>query len=118
MKTSTLTMSATALILVAGMAFGQEGLIGNSAELRAALATAKTEADHAKIAYYYHRAATSYAQKRAEEEQIAAKWQAQYGSWSKSPNPYQSARNLAAYYRDLAGDALVHAAEQDKLAGL
>jgi hypothetical protein len=118
MKTSTLTMSVAALVLAAGMAFGQEGAINSRTELRAALATARTAADHARIAYYYHRAATTYAQMQAEEEQIAAKWQAQFGSWTKSPNPYHSAKNLAAYYGKLASDALVHATEQDKLSGV
>jgi hypothetical protein len=118
MKTSTLTMSMAALVLAAGMAFGQEGAISSRTELRTALATARTAEDHARIAYYYHRAATTYAQKQAEEEQIAAQWQTQFGGWTKTPNPYHSAKNLAAYYGKLANDALVHAAEQDKLAGV
>ena len=116
MKTSALTMSVAALVLAAGMAFGQEEAISSRTELRTALATARTAADHACIAYYYNRAATAYAQKQTEEGQVAAQWQAQYGGWTKSPNPYQSAKNLAAYYGKLASDALVHAAEQDKLA--
>jgi hypothetical protein len=52
-----------------------------------------------------------------DEEQIAARWQKQYEGWSKTPNPYRSAINLAAYYGQLARDTLSRATEQDRLAG-
>jgi len=110
-------MSVITLVFAALTAFGQEGAIRNQAELRSALATAKTAADHARIAYYYHQSANVYAQKQTEEEQIAAQWQKQYEGWTKAPNPYSSAKTLVVYYGQLASVALVHAAEQDKLAG-
>lgn len=95
--------------------FAQEAISGK-AELRRSLATAKTAADHARIAYYYHRTANEFARKQAEEEQIAERWERQYASWEKSPNPCQSARNLAQYYSQLASEAAAKASEQDKLA--
>ena len=116
MKMQTLKMSAIALVFTAVAAFGQQGTINSAAELRQALATAESRADHARIAYYYHHTALVYAGKQAEEEQIANRWQKQYENWSKSPNPYLSAKNLAAYYAQLSRDAAAHAAEQDKLA--
>ena len=116
MKMQTLKISAIALVLTAVAAFGQQGTINSTAELRQALATAESRADHARIASYYHRTALVYAAKQAEEEQIANRWEKQYANWSKSLNPYLSAKNLAAYYRQLSNDAAVRAAEQDKLA--
>ena len=109
--------TAVALMLVAWAVCGQDGASDNNADLRRSLPSAKTAADHARLADYYYRAARSYNQKENEEEQIAARWQRQYASWSKTPNPYRSATNLAGYYRQLANDALVHAREQHKLAG-
>ena len=117
MRTKTLAMSLATLAVAALTVFGQEGAISSNSELKRALASARTPADHARIAYYYHQAAHSYAQKQSEEEQIAAQWQKQYESWEKSPNPYQSAKSLAAYYAKLARDASTRATEQDKLAG-
>ena len=117
MKTQALKMSVVLLSFAAVSAFGQQEAINGRAELHGALATASSAADHARIAYYYHRTASEYAQKQAEEEQIAAQWKKQYGSWTKSPNPYRSAVNLAAYYGKLAGEARTHARDQDKLAG-
>jgi hypothetical protein len=105
------------LVMASATAVGQEGQVPNRAELRRALAAARTPADHARIAGYYRQTAQVYAQKQAEEERIAAKWQRQYEGWSKSPNPYRSAKNLAAYYGQCATSALAHAAEQDRLAG-
>ncbi len=116
MKTQTLKMSAIALVFTAVAAFGQQGTINSKAELRQALATAESAADHARLASYYHHTALVYAGKQAEEEQIADRWEKQYANWSKSPNPYRSAKNLAAYYGQLSKDAAAHAAEQDKLA--
>jgi hypothetical protein len=121
MKTQTLKMSAIALVFTAVAAFGQQGVgqqttINSKAELRQALATAESAADHARLASYYHHTALVYAGKQAEEEQIADRWQKQYANWSKIPNPYQSAKNLAAYYGQLSSDAAARAAEQDKLA--
>jgi hypothetical protein len=116
MKARTLKMSVVVLFFAAVTAFGQQEPINGRAELRGALATASSAADHARIAYYYHRTANEYAQKQAEEEQIAARWEKQYGSWTKSPNPYRSAVNLASYYAKLSSDARTHAREQDKLA--
>jgi len=116
MKTQTLKMSAIALVFTAVAAFGQQGTINSKAELRQALATAESAADHARLASYYHHTALVYAGKQAEEEQIADRWEKQYANWSKIPNPYQSAKNLAAYYGQLSRDAAAHAAEQDKLA--
>ena len=117
MNTKALTMSAASLILGALAILGQGEPIGNQAELRRALPAAATAADHARIAAYYHQVAQSYIQKQTEEERIAAQWQKQYESWTKTPNPYRSAKNLAAYYGQRAADALVHAREQDSLAG-
>ncbi len=117
MKTQTLKMAAIALVFTAVAAFGQQGTINSQAELRRALATAESAADHARLASYYHHAALVYAGKQAEQEQIANRWQKQYENWSKSPNPYLSAKNLAAYYGQLASDAAARAAQQDKLAG-
>ena len=116
MKIHTLKMSAIALVFTAVAAFDQQGKINSPAELRQALATAESGADHARIASYYHRTALVYAAKQAEEERTANRWEKQYANWSKSPNPYQTAKNLAAYYRQLSSDAAAHAAEQDKLA--
>jgi len=117
MRTRMLTMSAAALALAALTAFGQDKPIASQTELRASLAAAKTPADHASLAAYYRRTAQTWAQKQAEEEQIAARWRKQYENWSKTPNPYSSARNLGAYYGQRAHDALTRAAEQDRLAG-
>jgi len=117
MKTRTLKMSVVVLAFAAVSAFGQQEPINSRAELRDALATAKSAADHARIAFYFHQAATEYAQRQAEEEQIAARWEKMYGSWTKSPNPYRSAMNLAAYYGKLASDARAHAREHDKVSG-
>ena len=64
----------------------------------------------------YRKAAVAFAQTQAEEERIAARWVKQYGGWTKAPNPCRSATNLAAYYRQLAADALAHTAEQHELA--
>ena len=117
MKTRAVT-TAAALILSALAALGQAtGAITNKAELRAALATARTAADHARIAAYYRETARTYTQKQAEEEQIAARLAKQYEGWTKSPNPYRSAVNLAGYYRQQARDASARAAKQDRLAG-
>jgi hypothetical protein len=110
-------MAAVSGILAAWTVCGQDGAIDNMADLRKSLAAAKTAADHARLASYYYRAARSYNQKENEEEQIAGRWQQQYGNWSKTPNPYRNAMNLAGYYRQLGNDALAHAREQDKLAG-
>jgi hypothetical protein len=99
MKINTLTMSVATLAFAAVSAFGQEAVINNQANLDKYLAMAKT-----------------YAQRQAEEEQIAARLEKQYEGWTKSPNPYRSAKNLAAYYRQLAETARAYAAEQDKLA--
>jgi hypothetical protein len=90
--------------------------ITGKAELRKALATAKTPADHARLADYYEQLALSYVRKQREEEQIAAGWQQQYENWTKVPNPYRSAVNLAGYYRQLAKDAAARAQEQNQLA--
>jgi len=100
-------MAAMAVTLTGLAVAGQDG----------SLATARTAADHARLADYYYGVARSYNQKESEEEQIAARWRKQYGNWSKIPNPYRSAMNLAGYYRQLAKDALAHAGEQLKLAG-
>jgi hypothetical protein len=121
MKMQTLKTSAIGLVFTAVAAFSQQGvsqqgMINGGAELRRALATAESAADHARIASYYHRTALVYAGKQAEEEQIADRWEKQYANWSKSPNPYRSAKNLAAYYGQLSRDAAAHASEQDKLA--
>src|SRR5580704_12968036 len=116
MKVKTLAMTAVTLTCAAVTAFGQEGTINSKAELRKALATAVTAADHARIAFYYHRSADKYSRMQAEEEQIAARWQKQYENWTKSPNPYVSAKNLEASYAQLARDARTHALEQDRLA--
>lgn len=111
-----ITMAVMAGMLAGWTVGGQDGTIDNNADLRRSLAAAKTASDHARLADYYYRAARSYNQKEDEEEQIAARWQKQYGNWSKTPNPYHSAINLAGYYRQLAKDALKHAREQDNLA--
>jgi 20S proteasome alpha/beta subunit len=116
MKTQSLKMSAIVLVFTAVAAFGQQGTINSAAELRQALATAESGADHARLASYYHHTALVYAGKQAEEERIADRWQKQYANWSKSPNPYLSAKNLAAYYGQLSSDAAARAAEQDRLA--
>jgi len=92
------------------------GIIESKAELRKALADAKTPEDHARLAEYYEQIARSYVQKQSEEERIAASWRKQYENWTKTPNPYHSAMNLAGYYRQCAQDAKVHAQEQTKLA--
>jgi hypothetical protein len=117
MRTKAFAMAAGALVLAAFTLAGQDGAIRNQADLRRSLASARTAADHARIAAYYRQAAQAYRQKQAEEEGIAAQWQKQYERWTKTPNPYQSAKNLAAYYGQRAGDALARAMEQDKLAG-
>ena len=117
MRTKTFTIAAGALFLAAFTAPGQDGTILNQAELRRSLAAARTAADHARIAVYYRQVAQVYMGKQAEEERIAAQWQKQYERWTKTPNPYQSAKNLAAYYKQRAGDALNHATQQDRLAG-
>jgi len=117
MRTKTLAMLLVTLAVATLTVFGQEGAISSQRELKKALASARTPADHARIAYYYHQAAHTYVQKQSEEEQIAAQWKKQYESWEKSPNPYQSAKSLATYYAKLARDASNRAEEQDKLAG-
>jgi hypothetical protein len=104
-------------VLTALMAFGQSGPITNQRELRRSLASASTPQEHARIAEYYRASAAAYAAKQAEEERIATQWQRQYENWAKTPNPYQSARNLAAYYRERASDAISQAARQDRLSG-
>jgi hypothetical protein len=110
------TISMIVLAFGASLAPGQEGGINSKSELRRALLEAKTPEDHARIAYYYHRVAGNYTQAQAEEDKIAAQWQTQYENWTKSPNPLRSAKNLSAYYGQLASDASRHANEQDKLA--
>ena len=99
MKINTLTMSVAALAFAAVSAFGQEAAINSQANPDKSLTMAKI-----------------YAQRQAEEEQIAARLEKQYQGWTKSPNPYSSAKNLAAYYRQLAETARAHAAEQERLA--
>jgi len=106
------------LTIAAWSAVGQEGAVPESkADLRRWLAAAKTPKDHAKLADYFYSVAMSYAQQQAEEEQIAARWQKQYENWSKTPNPYRSALNLAGYFRQMANDAMEHARQQDRLGG-
>lgn len=90
--------------------------ITGKAGLRNVLATAKTPEDHARLAVYYQQLVSSYAQKQSEEEQIAAQLKKQYENWTKVPNPYRSAVNLAGHYRQMAKDAAAHAQEQKKLA--
>ena len=47
-----LTMSVASMALAALTALGQAGAIGNKTELRRSLASARTAADHARIAAY------------------------------------------------------------------
>lgn len=108
-------LCAIALALAAISLSMEAADITGKAELRKALATAKTPADHARLADYYEQLTLLYARKQSEEEQIAARWKKQYETWTKVPNPYHSAVNLAGYYRQLAKDAAAHAQEQNKL---
>ncbi len=109
-------MCAIALSLTVFGLYVEAGDIAGKADLRNALATAKTPADHARIADYYEQLKLSYVRKQTEEEDIAARWKKQYENWTKIPNPYHSAVNLAGYYRQMAKDAAAHAREQNKLA--
>ena len=109
-------LCAFALALAACGPCTGAGVIESKADLRKALADAKTPADHARLADYYEQIARSYAQKQSEEEQIAAGWRKQYENWTKVPNPYHSAMNLAGYYRQRAKDAKARAQEQNRLA--
>jgi len=109
-------LCAIAVVLAGGALRAGAGTIDGKAALRKALANAKTPADHARLAHYYEEIARSYAQKQGEEEQIAARWRKQYENWTKVPNPYLSAMNLAGYYRQRAKEAVVRAREQSKLA--
>jgi hypothetical protein len=117
MRTKTATILAAATFLLLTASASAQAPIANQSELRRSVHAAATPADHARIAAYYRESARSYAGKQAEEERIAAQWQRQYENWSKTPNPYRSAKNLAAYYKERAGDALARAAEQERLAG-
>jgi hypothetical protein len=117
MKTRTLKTSVVVLAFAAMSAFGQSKAINGQSGFRAAVAAAETSADHTGIAINYTRLAAEYAQKQAEELRIATKWGKLYGNWTKSPNPYRSALNLAAYYGKLASEAQVHAREQKSLSG-
>lgn len=117
MKAGIFAKSVVALALASTTAFGQDKPIASQAELRKSLAAARTPADHARLAAYYRQTAQSYSQQQAEEERIAAQWRKQYENWSKTPNPYRTARNLAAHYAQRARDAMAHATEQDRLAG-
>ena len=115
MKALRITVVALTTVFVL---FGQEGAINSQKDLREAIATAKTQADHARIASYYRRAANRYTEKETEEEAIADQWKAQYENWTKTPNPYHTAATLANYYGQMARDAQKRAAEQTAQAGL
>jgi hypothetical protein len=85
-------------------------------ELHLLIATARTPADHRRVADYYRGRAHQFAAQQAEEEQIAEHLFRSFATYTKQPNPYQSARNLARYYAWSARKALSQAARQDELA--
>jgi hypothetical protein len=105
MKTGILSKSIVSVMFTALAMFGQE-----------AMAATQPGIDHARAATYYRQAAATYTQKQVGAEQTAARWQKQFADWTKSPNPYRSATNLAAYYKQAAADAIAHAAERETAA--
>lgn len=90
--------------------------ISSKQELKAAVASARTPADHERIAYYYRSQADEFKRKQAEEEQRAAQLANIYASRTKKPNAYDSAMKLASYYKEEAQKALNKASEHAKLA--
>jgi hypothetical protein len=88
----------------------------SKAELRKSVAAAKAPEEHERLASYFRDVARSYLRQEQEEDQIATRWKKQYENWTKTPNPYRSAVNLAGYYRQLANDATAHARQQERLA--
>jgi hypothetical protein len=103
---------AVVAALTLGAVRAQDPPLLSRSQLRKSLASAIMPADHARLAGYYREAAKSYMQQAADEEQIAARWKKQYENWTKTPNPYRSAINLASYYRQRANDAILHARQQ------
>src|SRR5208283_5449250 len=76
--------------------------ITSKQELKAAEANARTAADYERIGYYYRAQASDFRIKEAEEEQSAAQCASYYAGRTKTPNPYNSAKLLAAYYESKA----------------
>jgi hypothetical protein len=70
-----------------------------SKEVRKAEATAKTVADHLRLAAYYQ-AKAHRAQANLTEEEDQMKHWASMADRTKIPNPYWSARALAGMYRE------------------
>ena len=85
-------------------------------ELRAAEASARAAADYERIAYYYRSQANGFRIKAAEEDQAAAQWASNYAGRTKTPNPYDSAKLLASYYKNKAERAERKADENLKAA--
>jgi len=111
------TFAAVLLGSVVGVISAAEPTqISSKQELKAAVAGARTPADHERIAYYYRSQADEFKRKQAEEEQRAAQWANIYAGRTKTPNAYDSAMKLASYYKEEARKALDKADEHAKLA--
>jgi hypothetical protein len=86
-----------------------------SKEVRRAEATARTAADHLRLAAYYQSKARRAQANLTEEEDQMKHW-ASMADRTKIPNPYWSARALAGMYREELKRAAKLAADHQRKA--
>jgi hypothetical protein len=103
------------VILVIGATLCSAGEPLTSKEVRRAEATARTAADHLRLAAYYQTKARRAQANLTEEEDQMNHWASMAGR-TKIPNPYWSARALAGMYREELKRAAKLAADHQRKA--